>query len=472
MAIVIRNATVVTVDADDTIHYDAGLAVEGGRIAAIGPSDAIVARFPRAEVVDADGKAVFPGFANVHTHFPLIIAKGIYEDLSPSNHPPFTSGLSAIPTPTLSREEKEAMVRLAALEAIRSGTTAALEDGGNVDSYARSLADTGLRLLLCEHAWDKAKGSIGDQGGFEANAALGAECVQRLEALHAKWHGAEGGRITVGVSAWAPDMCSPDLLRKLSAVQQRLNTVATIHLNQFWGEVAAVETVRGRKPTEYLADLGFLNDRLICAHCRCMSPEEEALLGKAKVGIAFNSTIAARRGLSPRIDDLERHGATIGLGTDNMSEDMVEAMRTALFMERVRRGDGREPTPEQVLRWATANGYRLMGIPDGGSLEVGNRADLIMIDLHRAPLVPHLRVVSTFVHQGQPQDVTDVMVDGRWLMRENRVLTMNEAATVAEAQRIAETAWARLFAERPDLEPQRPRGWRPAPRDDRAAAAS
>src|SRR6185295_15705820 len=121
---------------------------------------------------------------NVHTHFPLIIAKGIYEDLSPPNKPPFTSGLSAIPTPELSHGERAAMVRLAALEAIRSGTTAALEDGGNVDSYAQAIADTGLRLLLCEHAWDKAKGSIGDPGPFDVDAALGDDCIRKTEALH------------------------------------------------------------------------------------------------------------------------------------------------------------------------------------------------------------------------------------------------------------------------------------------------
>jgi 5-methylthioadenosine/S-adenosylhomocysteine deaminase len=134
-----------------------------------------------------------------------------------------------------------AMVRLAALEAIRSGTTAALEDGSNVENYAQSIADTGLRLLLCEKAWDKAKGNIGDPGPFDVDAALGESCIRKIEALHAKWHGARNGRITVGVSAWAPDMCSPDLLRKLRALQDKLDTVATIHLNQIWGEVSAVE---------------------------------------------------------------------------------------------------------------------------------------------------------------------------------------------------------------------------------------
>jgi 5-methylthioadenosine/S-adenosylhomocysteine deaminase len=456
---VITDTTVVTVDPHDTIHYDGAIAIAGDRIAAVGPTAAIVARFPDAARVDGAGKVVMPGFANVHTHFWLIIAKGIYEDLSPPNKPPFTSGLAPLPVPDLTGDEAIAMVRLAALEAIRSGTTAVLEDGSGIDAYARDIADSGLRLLLCERAWDKAKGSIGDQGGFEVNPELGDRGVRRIEELHAKWHGAHDGRITVGVAAWAPDMCSPELLKRLRALQDRLGCIATIHLNQIWGEVAAVETVRGRKPTEYLADIGFLNDRLICAHCRCMIAREEKLLGEARAGVAFNAAIAARRGLSPRIADLQANGCTIGMGTDNMAEDMVEVLRTGLFMERVRRGDGRQPTPEEALRWATVNGYRLMGIPDGGSLVAGNRADLIMIDFRRAHLVPRLRVVSTFVHQAQGRDVTDVMVDGRWLMRDSAVLTMDEHATVARAQQVSEAAWTRLFEQRPDLE--RPAGWQP-----------
>ena len=190
-----------------------------------------------------------------------------------------------------------------------------------------------------------------------------------------------------------------------------------------------------------------------------MAPPEEKLLGGAHANVAFNAAIAARRGLSPRIADLEDYGCTVGMGTDNMAEDMVEVMRTGMFMERVRRNDGRAPTPEEALRWATVNGYRLMGIPDGGSIEPGRKADLIMVDFRRAHLVPRLRVVSTFVHQGQGRDVTDVMVDGRWLMRDGTVLTMDEDATVAEAQRVSETAWARLFAQRPELKPIA--GWQP-----------
>src|ERR1044072_5665684 len=109
MVTVIRDAIVVTVDPKDTIHYDAAVAIDGDRIAAVGPSADSVARYPGAEVVDGKGKAVLPGFANIHTHFSLIIAKGIYEDLSPPHKPPFTSGLAPLPVPELSRDEMIAM---------------------------------------------------------------------------------------------------------------------------------------------------------------------------------------------------------------------------------------------------------------------------------------------------------------------------------------------------------------------------
>ncbi len=345
------------------------------------------------------------------------------------------------------------MCELGALEAMRSGTTAIVEDSTRIDRYADAMAASGLRFLFCERTWDRAKGSIGDPRPFEVDREAGERRLAQIEALHAKWHGRENDRIRVGIAAWAPDMCSPELLRAARKLQDRLGVVATIHLNQIWGEVAAVQAHRGRLPTEFLDEVGFLSDRLIAAHCRCMDPREERILGRSGASVAFNAAIAARRGLSPRIADLQDYGCNIAMGTDNMAEDMIEVVRTGLFMERVRRADGRNPTPEQALRWATVNGYRAMGFADGGALVPGNKADLIMIELRRAHLAPVLRVASDFVHQGQPQDVVDVMVDGRFVMRDGKVLTMDEARIVADAQRIASDAWRKLFATRPDLTP-------------------
>ena len=455
----IHDATIVTGDDAGAIHYDAAVAIEGARVAAIGATADLLARYPDAERVGARGRAVLPGLANTHTHLSRVLARGIYEDLSPPHSPPFEGGLAPLPTPGLDRDEERAMVLLGALEAIRSGTTLTLEEGSGIEGYAEALAGTGLRLLLCERAWDRRSASIGQPGAFEADGALAEAGLARIGSLHARWDGAAGGRVRVGLAAWAPDMCSPELLGRLRKRQDELGALATIHLNQIWGEVAAVREQRGLLPTAYLAREGFLSSRLVAAHCRCMTPDEEQTLGAAGAAVAFNSAIAARRGLSPRIDELERAGCLIALGTDNMAEDMVDVMRTALFMERVRRRDGRRPTPETVLTWATRNGYRALGVPDGGWLAPGNRADLIVVDLRVPHLTPALRVVSDFVHNGQAGDVESVMVDGRWIMRERRVLTLDEPAVVAQAERVARSAWSRLFAARPEL--PRPPGFDP-----------
>jgi cytosine/adenosine deaminase-related metal-dependent hydrolase len=450
-SLLLTDATIVTADPGGAVHPGAALIVSGDRIAAIGAVQDLTARHPDAERVALPGRAIFPGFANTHTHFPLTLARGIYEDLSPPHTPPFSGGLAPLPLPELSRGELDVMVRLAALEAIRCGTTLVLEDGAGLDRYADVLAASGLRYLACERAWDRADASIGQPGPFKLDGGLARDGMDRIIAFHSRWNGAAEGRIRAGVAAWAPDMCSPDLLGALGDLRKKLDTIATLHLNQIWGEVAAVKEQRGALPTVYAARTGYLGERTVAAHCRCMTAEEERVLGAARAAVAFNACIAARRGLSPRVAELERAGCLITMGSDNMAEDMIEVMRTGLFMERVRREDGRQPTPEEALAWATRNGYRALGVPDGGALVAGNKADLIVVDFRKPHLTPALRHVSTLVHQGQPADVEAVMVDGRWLMRDGRILTLDEADTVREAERVARSAWRRLFAQRPDL---------------------
>ena len=448
--LVIHDTTVVTVDADDTVIFDGAVVIDGANIVAVGPSNELLRRFEAGQPVSGRGKAVLPGFANLHTHLELTLARGIYEDMSPPHNPPFIGGMAELPLPALTIDERRAMCQLGALEALRSGTTALLEDSENIGEYAQAMVDCGLRFTFTERTSDRANASFGEPGPFVVDEAAAESAVARTRRAHADWQGAGDGRIRIGVSAHSPDMCSPQLLSRLRELQDELDCVATIHLSQMWGEVEAVKIARGKLPTEYLAQHGFLNERLIAAHCRCMQPSEDALLGQSGATVAFNSAIASRRGLSPHIRELGDAGARIGLGTDNMSEDMVEAMRTGLFMERVRRADGRDPQPEEVLRWATVNGYAALGLP-GGSLEAGNPADLIMIELRQPHLVPLMRVVSTFVHQGRAGDVADVMVGGRWLMRNREVSSMDEAAIVAQADLTARRAWAKLLSESPDL---------------------
>ena len=209
---------------------------------------------------------------------------------------------------------------------------------------------------------------------------------------------------------------------------------------------------RGVRPTQYLFANDFLSDDLLVAHCRYVDDSEIALLGQHGVAVSNNPAIAARRGAAAPAFELAAAGCPVGMGSDNMAEDMVEVTRAALFHERVRRNDEMWPQPEDVIEWATIGGARALGIADEtGSLEVGKKADLFMLDLRRAHLVPTLRVVSAFVHQAQPADVSDVMIDGRWVMRDGSLLTIAEDDVITAAERAGHAVWQRLVAENPDV---------------------
>jgi cytosine/adenosine deaminase-related metal-dependent hydrolase len=333
---------------------------------------------------------------------------------------------------------------------MRSGTTSLLEIGYRVPDYAEAVAATGLRVVFGPSTSDLEPDGIPD-GRFVFSPARGEKTLQSVADVISRWHGAHDGRIGCVVAAHAPEACSPDNLQQARALAEHHDIGTTIHLNQSRWEVESVVRVRGVRPTEYVFEHGFLGPRLVAAHCRFMAPSEVALLGRSGAAVSHNAAMAARRAAAPPIQELAAAGATIALGTDNMAEDMVEAARTALFMERVRLGDAMRPQPEDVLEWATRNGARALGLRDVGSLEVGGKADLIIVDTRRPHLVPTLRIVSAFVHNGQAGDVESVMVDGRWLMRDGRVLTIDEADVLARAEQIGHRVWRDLVARYPNV---------------------
>jgi 5-methylthioadenosine/S-adenosylhomocysteine deaminase len=327
-----------------------------------------------------------------------------------------------------------------------------MEVSSQIAQYSDLLLSSGLRLVLAEQVSDRPAGTmVGEPDSISFDTSRGAEGLRRIEELHAICHGAAGGRISVAAAAHAPDMVSPDLFRRLSALQERLNLIATVHLNQYWGEVEAIGKTFGMLPTEHLARLGYLNDRLIASHCRCMTPAEEEMLGKASVTVCYTPAVTARCGNSARIGVLEDAGARIVLGSDEMAEDMVEVLRLSILLERVRRRDSQSPTPKDAWSWGSSNGYQALGISDGGSIRPGFLADLIMIDCIKPHLIPTIRVASGFIHQGQASDIESVMVDGRWIMRDRAVLTIDENNLLERAEEVARSAWKRMLGEFPDM---------------------
>ena len=451
--IVIRDTTIVTGDPGRQVLYNAAIAVgDDGQIAELGSTQRIVAAYPGAEMVDGKAKAVFPGFFNCHTHLGATLSRGVQEDFAFPTTLRFPRAINSY----LSAEELSVMATLGAIEGIRSGTTTFFELGADVSSYIDPVLGTGARFVLGEMIRDVNYNVIVSGSPLRSprdfTDSLGEEGIAKAIDLFESYHGSNDGRVTVYFSPTTADSVSPRILRRSRELAEERDVGYTIHLSQSHQEVAGVSAAWGVRPAHYLNAHDFLGPRLVAAHCRYLDESEVRVMGRARAGVSNNPAIAARRGAAAPAMDLVEAGAVLGIGTDNMAEDMVEAMRTGLFVERVRTNDEMRPHPDDVFEWATLGGARIMGMDDlAGSLEVGKQADLFMIDLRKAHLVPTLHTVSDFVHNGQASDVESVMVAGRFIMRDDSLTMVDEADVLRRAEAIAHRAWVQLTGEYPDV---------------------
>jgi 5-methylthioadenosine/S-adenosylhomocysteine deaminase len=445
---VFTNTTVVNADA---VQNNVALAVQGDRIAAIGPTDQILKTYPRADVYDGRGKALFPGLINCHAHMNAVLQRGFNEDFGFPN----SAKLAVQPGSLLQGEEAALMVTVAALEAIRTGTTTFVENAGGIGRYAAALAPLGLRWVFAESIRDSENvpGPLSPDGLAKSETPrfsqkLREDGMQRINDLFTAWHGKNNGRISVFPAAALTETSSPELLRDVRAFADKHGLGYTIHLNQSVAEYEFMVKFHKLRPAAYLDRHGFLGPRLFAAHARYVDAGEIALLGKTRTIISHQANMAANRGVIPPIPALREAGCPIALGTDNNTNDVFEVMRIALLTERIRRTDafpGVKPQPEDILADATEGGSRAVNQQKTiGSLEVGKKADLFVLDTMKPYLVPAGRLVSAVIHGGHPSDIESVMVDGQFIMRNNKVLTMDEQAILREADAVGKRIWNKV----------------------------
>jgi 5-methylthioadenosine/S-adenosylhomocysteine deaminase len=462
--VVFSHTTVVTGDADRPALSDVALAVNGGTIVAIGPTDPIFEMYPQAEIYDGRGKALLPGLINCHAHLAATLSRGFNEDFGFPNR----AQLAIRPRSLLSEEEATLMATIAALESIRCGTTTVVQNTSRIAASAAALAKTGQRWVFAESVRDRENGSgpmsperLASSETPKFSASLRDEGLQRIEDLFTTWHGANQGRISVFPAAALTEDSSPELLHAVRAFAEKHDLGYTIHLNQSHSEIEFMLRHHGVRPAAYLHKHGFLGPRLFAAHCRYVDDAEIALLGDSGTIISHQAAMAANRGVSPPIPALREAGCTIALGTDNNNNDMFAVMKVALLTERIRRNDehpGLLPQPEDILEDAAQGGAG--AVQQGellGSLEVGKKADLIVLDTQKAHLVPAGRILSAWIHNGQPSDVESVMVDGQFIMRNQKVLTMDEDSIIAEADTVGRRIWNQVLKAGPLTLPGRSR---------------
>ena len=459
--VVFTHTTVINAD---TVQDDVALAVQGDRVVAIGPTDQVLKTYPTAEVYDGRSKALVPGLVNCHAHLAATLARGFNEDFGFPN----SARLAVQPNSLLQDEEATLMATVGALEALRTGTTTIVEMSAGITRHAASLASTGLRCVFAEAIRDSENvaGPMSPSGLAKSetprfSAKLRAEGMQRINDLFSKWHGANDGRIAVFPAAALAETSSPELLQDVRAFAEKHDLGYTIHLSQSRAEVDFMVKHHGIRPPAFLDQHGYLGPRLFAAHCRYVDEGDIALLGRTGTIVSHQAGMAANRGVIPPIPALRAAGCPIANGTDNNTNDSFEVMRIALLTERIRRDDefpGVQPQPEDILADATQGGARAVRQSQAlGVLDVGRKADLLVVDRLRAHLVPAGRFISAWIHNGQPSDIESVMVDGQFVMRNGKVLTMDEASVIAEADKVGRRIWDQVRAAGPITVPRLPR---------------
>ena len=434
VALVITNATVVTVDGTRRVLSPGAVAIDGADIVGVDTPAAIAAAFQPRQTIDGTGQIVMPGLINTHGHAPMVLFRGLGSDLN------LMDWLQQYIFPAEAKVVTPAFVRtgtqLAALEMIRSGTTTFADMYYFEEEVARAASEAGLRGVLGETI---VKFPVPD-------AKTPEEGLARTEKFLAQWKG--HALITPAVAPHALYTLEAATLKACRALADKHQVPLIIHLAETRAEVDAALTLANATPTKYLQGVGLWGPRTLAAHGVWVSPEDMPVLKAAGVAVSHNpeSNMKLASGTAPVVDYLEA-GVTVGLGTDgaasNNDLDMFEAMRFAAFLQKHARNDPRALPAPAVLDMATRDGAVALGLgAQVGSLEVGKRADVIMVDTRGPRQTPMFDPVAHLVYSAHGDDVTTTIVNGKVLMRDRKVLTLNEAAVLADARAAAETVRA------------------------------
>jgi len=436
--LLVKGGLIVTLDGADRMVEGGAVAIEQGRIVDVGDGDELAKRWSPARTIDARDKLVMPGLVNVHNHTPLMITRGMIEDLGFA--PMFTAGIPQ--GHRLTEGEATALSRLGVYEMLRTGSTTIVDFYRYPEALAKAHAELGSRAVIAGRIHDADPEAL-TQKRYDYSAAIGAASIAENVALVERWQGHDNGRIRCDFAPHAPDTCSDELLREVAGLVQRYGGNVHTHVCQSPIEVSQTQARSGRSPVEVLDAAGLLDQRLIAAHCIHVTADDEAALGAAKATMAYTPIGNAKTGRIAPAASIARHGARMALCTDTFSGDMFEAMRWAVAMQRIR-GEKDGLNARTALRWATQGGAEALGLGDEiGSVTVGKKADLVLLDLSEPTLAPVIDGFGALVWSGNGNNVKTVIVDGRVVIEDGCLQSADGAELVREAQKVAEALWAR-----------------------------
>ena len=425
----IANGTIVTMDNDKTIFEKGMVIINKGKIVEIGTNKTLTGAYEAKEIIDAKGKLVMPGLINTHTHSAMTVFRGIADDMA------LQKWLTEYIFPAEANFVDEKMVRagtrLAIVEMLRAGTTTFNDMYYYEDEVGKAAKEIGMRAIISEGLID-----------FSVpNSDTPEDGIQYVEYLANKWK--DDPLITVGVAAHAPYTCSSELIQKAKALADKHNTLFHIHLAETKWEFDTIMQQHRNTPTQYLKELGVLDDNVVAAHSVHLTDDDIQLMADLKVGIAHNPecNMKLASGVAPVASLLDAK-AEVGLGTDgaasNNNLDMFQEMHSAALIHKIANNNPTVVNAQTTVEMATIRAAKVLGMENTiGSLEKGKNADLIIVDLSKPHANPIYNIYSLIVYSLDGSDVDTVIINGKVIMKDKKILTADETQIIKEANEIA-----------------------------------
>ncbi len=414
---------------------DGAIAIKDGRIIFVGKSMSAEG-MSAEEKISAKGKVAMPGLVNCHTHVSMTLFRGLAEDK------PLAAWLAETIWPLearLNREDIYVGALLGCLEMLKSGTTCFADMYFHEDMVARAVFESGLRSVLAE--------GIIEAGNKEQGEKMFNESVSFAK----NFRGYANGRVTTMLAPHAAYSCSPELLRKVRDKASELGIGVHMHLAESANLFMEFGRKYGCSEVEFLNNLGFFEGHVLAAHCINLSDSDKHILAEHGVNVVYVPVANMKLGLgAARIKELVELGVNVALGTDgpasNNTLDMFEAVKVGALLQKLAYLDPRALPAYEVLQMATLNGAKALGLDASiGSLEMGKKADIILVDFWKPHLRPLHDVCAALVYSARGSDVDTVIVEGKILMENGQVKTLDEQAVIEKAEKHA----AELLARKP-----------------------
>jgi len=428
------NAIVLTMDEDYHLYEPGAVAVTGDSIVAVGPTDEIEAAYTAQETIDIGGQVLMPGLINAHTHVPMTLLRGLADDLRLDVW--LLGYMMPVEREFVSPEFVRLGTQLACIEQIRSGVTCFADMYYFEDAVAQATAEAGMRAVCSETIL---KFPTPDAQTYE-------DAIEYTREFIKKWKGHP--LIVPSVAPHAPYTCTDEILQATAALAAEADVPLHTHLAETALEVENSTREHGMPVIPHVKRQNLFDAKVIAAHCVHIDDGEIHTLHQFGVGVAHNpsSNLKLASGFAPTANMIEA-GLNVGIGTDgpasNNDLDMFEEMRLSSFIAKGATGDPTVLPARKVLAMGTRIGAQALHLGEiTGSLEPGKRADLIMVDISPLHNAPRFRrssrgIYAQLIYAAKATDVTDVMVNGQWLMRNRQLLTLDEAELLARADEYA-----------------------------------